>query len=153
MKNIVLLIALIFIFSKTAFAEVSIKAEVDKTVLTTDDLLNYKLTVSSQERSMLTPKLAEFSGLSIVSHGHSSNISFTKTGIKTVVVYSFVLSCPKAGEYKIKPASIEVRGKNYFSEEFLVIVKEGQNQPEKLPEEIPFLSEEEPGKESPRITL
>jgi len=56
MRNIIaIVIIFIFLFSAVAFAQTSIKAEVNKTSITTDETLTYKITITSSENSYLYP--------------------------------------------------------------------------------------------------
>ena len=134
-----LLVVFLFLFAASkAFAEIKIKAELDKTGITTDEIITYKLTVSSSEKKLPAPKFAQFSGFNIVSSLQSSNISFSQGSMRSVITYSFVLAPTAAGIFKIPPSHIDFNNRRYESEDFEIEVKKGSkpvapgNIPEKL---------------------
>jgi hypothetical protein len=152
---------LIFIFSvfmfcaQTAvFADTTIKAEMDKTAVTADELLTYKLTVASTEKNIPSPKIPEFKGFAIVSQAQSSTVSFQQGGMRTILVFVFILLPRETGRLKIEPAQVTVLGKVYSSQASQVEVKQGSAQIKPrgksrfpLPEQS--APQEEPGPEIP----
>jgi hypothetical protein len=154
---------LIFIFSifivciQTAvFADTSIKAETDKSAITTDELLTYKLTVASSEKNLPSPKIPEFQGFSIVSQAQSSTVSFQKGGMQAILVFAFILLPRETGSLKIEPAQVTVLGKVYSSQACQVEVNQGAAKIQPRQRERPrmFLPEkpapgEEPGPKIP----
>lgn len=126
-------------------AETQIKAEADKNKLTTDEMLTYKIVITSSENNVPAPAVPEFEGFNVLSKAQSSTISFAQGSIKTILVYAFVLAPVETGKLKIKPASVQVKGKTYTSEEIEVEVAKGAKQPtpkESLPKTKPPLPEE-----------
>ncbi len=135
-----------------SFAETSIKAEVDKTSMTTDEALTYKLTINSSERNTPLPQIPKFEGFAVVSQAQSSNIAFVKGGIKTVIVYTFILVAKDIGKFKIEPGTIKINNKTYPSEAFEIEVTQGKAMPK--PEEEPSYPEEFPSEtEAPQTIL
>ena len=116
---------LVFAWAGQAFAQTTIKAEVDKTSITTDEFLTYKLTVVSVEKNIPPPKLPEFRGLAVVSQAESSTVSFQRGGMQSVIVFAFILLPQETGKIKIEPAQVRVKGKIYSSEAFQIEVKAG----------------------------
>jgi len=108
-----------------ARAETTIKAEVDKTEITTDELLTYKLSVASTEKTLPSPKLPSFDGFAVVSQAQSSTVSYQKSGMQSILVFAFILLPKQAGIVTIGPAQITVSGKAYTSESQRIMVKQG----------------------------
>ncbi len=127
MKFVAVLAILVFLFSAVTavFADTAIRAEVDKTSITTDELLTYKLTVASTEKNIPSPKISGFNGFVIVSQAQSSTVSFQKGGMQTILVFAFILLPKETGKIKIEPAVVTVKGKAYASEAFQIEVKKG----------------------------
>jgi hypothetical protein len=123
----IFILGVIFFISSNskACAEIKIKAEVDKTAITTGEVITYKLTVSSSERNLPPPEFAEFPGFTIISSLQSSNISFSGGSVKTVIAYSFVLAPAAEGRIKIAPSYIDFKNRRYESESFEIEVKKG----------------------------
>jgi hypothetical protein len=154
MKNALVLIIFIFCAQAAVFADTSIKAEVDKTEITSDELLTYKVTVASTEKNIPSPSIPKFKSFSIVSQAQSSSVSVKQGGMQTVLVFAFILLPKETGKIKIDPAQVTVQGKVYSSQACQIEVKQGvpRIQPGKktkipLPEEPD--GQEEPGPEIP----
>ena len=139
MRYVMIFIFSVFMFcGQTAvFADTSIKAEVDKAAITTDELLTYKLTVVSTEKNIPPPKIPEFKGFSVVSRAQSSTVSFQQRGMQTILVFAFILLPRETGKLKIEPAQVTVLGKVYSSQASQVEVKQGRAQKEEPGPEIP----------------
>ncbi len=156
MKRIIIL-SLIFtnVFIAGAFAQTTIKAEVDKTSITTDEVLTYKLIITSLEKSVPTPQLPKFTGFKEISSAQSSSVTFTKGNMKTKVVYAFVLVPNDTGKFKIEPCSIEIRNETFSTADFEIEVKQGKPKPKAGPQQGPPLPEETQPEETeqPQITL
>lgn len=155
MKRVIILgIIFIFLFISVSFAETSIKAEVDKNTLTTDEALTYKIIITSSEKQIPEPRVPKFEGFNVVSSASSSTVSFTEGNVKTILVYAFILAPAAAGKFKIEPSRIKVAGNAYFSQEFEIQVTQGKVQPKALPEQKPSPPEKTlPKSEEPQVTL
>lgn len=129
----------------TAFAETSIKAQVDKTGITTDETLTYKLVIISSEKKIPVPLMPKFNGFTVLLQAQSVTASFVKRKEETQLVYVFILLPREAGKLKIEPGSIKISGNTYTSEEFEIEVTQGKALP-KIPPSLPESDE-------PRITL
>lgn len=130
------------------YADTTIKAEVDKPQLTTDELLTYKITVTSSDKQIGALQLPELDGFSIASQSQTSNFSFSGKGVNTSVVYTFILLPLKTGRLKIGSSSVKVGNKAYYADNIEVEVTQGKAQPQKpvTPKKIPLSGE-------PQITL
>jgi len=146
-----ILAAILFISLTTtiASAEVTIKAEVDKASITTDDNITYKLTITSSEKNIPEPQLPEFKGFYLVTQAQSSTVSLDKSNIKTILVYTYILVPKDVGKFKIEPSTIKIQGNAYSSETFEIEVKLGRTKPQALPEQKPSQTESE----EPQFTL
>lgn len=143
MKNTVLLTACcIFFCAAPAFADTGIKAEVDKTALSTDETLIYKIVVTSSEDKIPAPQIAKFEGFKVVSQAESSTLSFVDKKIKTILVYAFVLMPLDKGRLKIEPSVIKLRDKTHSTEAFEIEVSQGKARPDMPPERKPSLPKE-----------
>lgn len=146
----ILLAVLLSLFLSTALAETEIKAEVDKAKLSTDEALSYKLTVTSSANRLPVPTLPKFAGFYLISQAQSSSISFEQAGVKSSLVYTFILAPQNSGKFKIEPTKITTEGKTYSSAEFEIEVTEGKAKPKSPPvnpQETP------PESDEPQVTL
>jgi len=157
-KLIILTILFILVFIINAFAETTIKAEVDRTSITTDENITYKLIITSTEKNIPAPQLPEFKGFNVKSQAQSSTVSFAKSNLKTILVYAYILAPKDTGKFNIEPSQIKIKGKSYSSESFEIEVKQGETKPQHKPkseqEQLPSLPEEfQPESGQPQITL
>ena len=146
----------IFLFKASVFAQISIKAEVDKKSITTDENITYKITITSAQKNIPEPKIPEFKGFNILSSAQSSTVSFVESGIKAMLVYAFILSPTQTGKLKIEPVIIKIKNEIYSSDSLQIEVKQGKTQPKPKPEQAPSLPEEsqpEPESEPAQTTL
>lgn len=153
-KLIISTLLLIFFSAANAFAEISIKAEVDKTSITTDESLIYKVIITSTENEAPQPQTPDFTGFNVLSQAQSSTFSYLKTGPKTILVLAFILVPNDIGKFKIEPSVIKLKGKTYSTDSFEIEVTQGKAKPQAPPEEKPTLPEEsQPESDQPKITL
>jgi len=138
-KTTLLLVLFVFLFLNTSFAQTDIKAEVDKTTLTTDDTLIYKITITASDNNIPAPQVPKFEGFSVLSTAQSSTMSFVKNNIKNLLVYAFVLAPLDAGKFKIAPTTIKIKDKVYSTDSFEIEVTQGKTKPQLPQEEKPAL--------------
>jgi len=150
-KTVIFSIITILCFCANAFAEVSIKAEVDKLNLTTDEVLTYKLTITATEKNVPQPQLPSFSDFLVISQSKTSNFSFAGKGLEGTIVLNLILAPQSAGEFHIEPATFKIKNKTYSSESFRIKVRQGKARIKPQPEKKHRLPEEGAG--MPRITL
>jgi hypothetical protein len=150
--GIVLISLLLFVVE--ALAETSLKAEVDKTSLTTDEDLTYKLIITSSAKRIPKPKLPTFDGFAVLSNAQTSQISISSGTQKSLLIYVFLLAPAKTGKLRIEPSRIEIEGKSYASEAFKIQVKQGKTKPQVKPEQkSPLPKKSQPETEQPQISL
>jgi hypothetical protein len=158
MKSRILLVALfILILPLAAIAETTIKAEVEKSKITTDEVLTYKVIVASTESGFAAPVFPKFTGFAVISQAQSSTVSFMRGGVKTILVYAFILAPTTTGKLKIDPASVNVKGQAISSESINIEVIQGKRKPQPLPtpqKKKPSLPQQVPGSpQEPQYTL
>lgn len=153
-RFIIFIAAFIFLFMANVFAQTSIKAEVDKTSLSTDEDLTYKTIITSSEKKLPSPQVPKFEGFDIVSQAQSSTISFVKSEIKTILVYVYILAPTNIGKFKIGPSTIKIENKTYSTDTFQIEVTQGKAKPKNLPEKkLPLPEKPQPESEEPQVTL
>ena len=125
-KAIFFIILLSSIFSKNCWGEVLIKADIDKDKITTDEALTYKITINSSDKDAPQLELPKFDGFQVISQAQSSTLSFSKSGAKSHLVYVYILAPQGVGKFKISPAVIKIKGRNYSTQSFEVEVIQGE---------------------------
>jgi len=132
--KIKIILFLFVIFLPTAvFAETTLKAQVEKNKITTDEALTYKLIIASTENALPAPAFPKFAGFQVLSQAQSSTVSFMRGGMKTILVYAFILAPMKVGKFKIEPASIKVRNEAFNSDAIEIEVTQGKRIPQPPP--------------------
>ena len=138
----------------TCLADTSIKAEVGKTSITTDETLTYKLTITSDEKKLPQPELPDFANFSVVYSAQSSTLSVAKNSTRTTVSYSYILAPLEAGKFTVGPGRVKAGDKTYSSQAFEIEVKQGVNQPQPPHKQEPPQPEEEiPESKEPQFTI
>lgn len=144
----------IFLFVNIVFAQTSLKAEIDKTQITTDETVTYKLTIISPERQIPNPQLPKFTGFKVISQAKSSHISLGGSENKTVITYQFILVPIDIGKFKLQPATVKIKNEVYSTDGFEIEVKPGKTKPQTQPKERILPPEGLPPEtEKPQITL
>jgi hypothetical protein len=146
MKKVLLAAAVFFQLSGACFAQTTVKAELDKIKATTDEPVTYKLTVVSGEQRLAAPSFPDLKAFDILSQSQSSNISLTGEGMKTMLVYVFVLLPREPGSIEIPPSVVTAGKEKLSSEKFTLEVSPGTGrfrrpgqaprQPGKLPRSL-----------------
>ena len=154
-KALFLFLAFSLLFQSFVFAEISLRCEVDKKSISTDDQLVYKLIVSSSEKNIPAPKSPAFAGFAIISQAQSSTVIFGKSEIKTLLVYAYILAPLQPGKFNIEPSTITVKDKTYASQRIEIEVTPGRKHPARQPQEKPqsFPEEGPPVSGESQITL
>lgn len=140
------------LFLGSVWAETSIKAEVDKTSITTDETITYKLVITSSDKKLPTPQLPKFEDFSVLSQAQSQTMSLVKSNVKTILVYTFILMPVNIGKFKIESSSIKIKNEIYSTDAFEIEVRQGKTRPTIPKEEKPSLPEKTQPEE-PKTTL
>ncbi|MDD2752814.1 MAG: BatD family protein [Candidatus Omnitrophica bacterium] len=136
-----------------AFAQDTIKAEINKNKLSTDEVLIYKLVIASSQTQFPQAQLPKFDGFNILSQSQSTTLALENNGWKTSLIYEFILAPLTVGTLKIDPASIKIKGQTFSSDPFEVEVTQGKLMP-RAPGKNPSLPDKSlPESEEPKITL
>ena len=121
-KLFLLVFFLSFLSTACLADEISIKAEVDKTKLTADETLRYRITVESGLKEIAAPEVADFKGFTVASQLQSSSVSVVKGVVKTTAAYTFILIPLETGKLTIEPSTIKVGQKIYSTQPFEIEV-------------------------------
>lgn len=153
-KFIISSIVFILFFFLNAFAETSIKAEVDKTKISTEETLTYKITINASNKKLPAPQIPKFAGFNVISQAQSSTMSFAKANLKTIIVYAFILAPTDIGKFNIEPSSLRIKNKIYSTESFEIEVTQGKRK-SRIPQKgkPPLPKETQPESEEPQVTL
>ena len=147
-----LLVFIVLLSSACAFAETTIKAEVDKKVMSADEDLTYKVVISSSENSVPAPELPKFEDFTVLSSARSSTMSFKEGTVKTFAVYAVILAPAKTGTCTIAPATLKIKNTVYATDSIAIEVKEGKEKsapPQSPGEPRQSLPGSDPGSEQP----
>lgn len=158
MKRTFVVLAIFFcLFILKAQAETSVKAQVDKKSITTDEAITYKFIITTDEKNIPLPQMPKFEGFNVISKAQSSTMSFAKNKIKNFLVYIFILTPAKTGKLRIMPASITINKQIFFTAALEIEVRLGKAKP-LLPNEEKISPGENPANPlpqsaEPKITL
>lgn len=145
MKRITAIVAIIVLgLAVMAKAETSVKAEVDKTTITTDEDLTYKLIISTDEKNIPQPQIPKFEGFNVLSSAQTSGIKFAGGVQKIGAVFVFILTPADVGKFKIEPSTIKVKNKVYATDSFEIEVTQGKTKPQPKQQEKLIPESEEP---------
>jgi hypothetical protein len=142
--KVLLSVLIIGCFAVAAYGETTIKAEAEKSKISTDEGVAYKVIVASTENALPAPVFPKFSGFAVVSQARSSTVSFMAGGVKTILVYAFILAPMKTGKIKIEPVYIRVKNETFVSEPVEIEVTQGKRKPEQQvqPQPVPTAPQE-----------
>lgn len=108
------------------FAQPTMKAEVNKLRISTDETLTYKLTIVSSDKQQLLPKLPEFKGFKVVSSSQSSSASFAVDKASITSAFIFVLVPTAVGKFTIEPATLSLKKETLTADSFEIEVVQGK---------------------------
>jgi hypothetical protein len=125
------LLVLLFMAVVPGYAQGSgpVTIEVDRTSLTTDDLLTLTITVSADLINTPEPTLPNLLGFNLLGSNTSSQISIINGAMSTQTVYRYQLQPVETGTLTIAPISITLNGQTYTTEPIVVEVTQGTGQP------------------------
>jgi len=154
-KILLLFLGFSLLFVSVLFAEVSLRCEVDKKNISTDEELVYKLIVNSSEKNIPAPKPPAFKEFDVISQAQSSTVVFTAGSVKNLLVCTYILLPLQPGKFKIEPSTVTIEGETYKSEEIEIEVLPGARRPDNQPQKNvkPFPEKDLPDAGGPQITL
>ncbi len=108
-------------------------ATVDRTALSTGQILNLTVTVTTDLTTMPQPMLPSLAGFNILGSSTSSQISIINGDITSQVVYNYQLQPTQAGDLVIEPISLTINGQSYTTPPITVQVSQGSAAPAPQP--------------------
>ncbi len=108
------------------YGEISISASVDKNEISLSDQLTLQVTVTGKISNLPNPTIPTIPDFQIYSSGRSQNITIINGQINSSVVFNYILSPRKVGEFIIEPFSINYQGKVYQTQPITIKVVQGK---------------------------
>jgi len=137
LKNTICLLLVCLCLTGEACAETAIEAKIDKTSITTDDTITYKVIIASTRRRLPAPQLPPFEGFRILSRAQSSTALYRKSALKNVFIFVFILAPTETGKFVIAPSRITIDGQTLTTQGFDVEVTAGKAGPKNQPLDKP----------------
>ena len=132
MKNkrigiLIILVILLVLSARVGYAQGQspIGASVDRTSLSTDEVLILTVTVSAGGLNPPQPALPALAGFDVVSSGTSSQITIVNGEMSAQITYSYHLHPNQAGDVIIEPISLTLDGQTYTTAPITVQVTQG----------------------------
>lgn len=104
-------------------------ATVDRTSITTDDLLTLTVTVSGQENNMPRPEQPVLDGFNVVSSGTSSQMNIINGNMSVLQSTIYHLQPTEIGTLSIGSFSLTLNGQTYQTDPIQIEVTQGTGQP------------------------
>jgi len=110
-------------------AQAPVTASVDRTALTTDDMLTLSVVVNANGQQPPQPQLPALDGFYIVGNGTSSQMSIVNGAVSSSVAYNYRLQPAQTGALTIDPVTVTLDGRTYSTQPITVQVSQGTGQP------------------------
>jgi hypothetical protein len=127
-----IILALLFLSSVgTGFAQGQevISAEVDRTTLSTDEVLTLTVRLNDSAMSVPHPTLPSLQGFNVLGSSTSSQISVLNGSMSSQVIYAYRLQPYAKGDLVIEPISVTLDGRTYSTDPIAVHVTQGTGTP------------------------
>jgi hypothetical protein len=127
-----IILALLFLSSVgTGFAQGQevISAEVDRTTLSTDEVLTLTVRLNDSAMSVPRPTLPSLQGFNVLGSSTSSQISVINGSMSSQVIYAYRLQPYAKGDLVIEPISVTLDGRTYSTDPIAVHVTQGTGTP------------------------
>lgn len=108
-----------------AQGNVTVTAEVDRTAVSTDDLLTLTLTVAGDFQQLGEPQLPLLTGFNLAGSSRSSQFSMVNGVVTARTVFTYRLQPTTPGAFTIDPITVQVNGSSYQTEPITVQVVQG----------------------------
>jgi len=105
-----------------------VTAEVDRTMLTTDEALMLRVIIQGIGGNASEPQLSVLDGFVITGRSTSSQINIINGSSSSQKVYSYVLNPIDVGEFVIGPISAALNGQTYYTDPIKITVTQGYGQ-------------------------
>jgi hypothetical protein len=121
----------LFLVAGTSHAQAPgpIRAEVDRTHISTDEMLTLSVSVVASMLNAPRPALPSLQGFDIVGTSTSSQMSIVNGEVSSQVVYHYRLQPYETGELTIEPISVTLHGQTFSTEPITVQVTQGTGVP------------------------
>jgi hypothetical protein len=120
-------LALLLIVAAPVLAQgnVTVTAEVDRTGVSTDDLLTLTLTVAGDFQQLGEPQLPLLTGFNLAGSSRSSQFSMVNGVVTARTVFTYRLQPTAPGSFTIEPITVQVNGSSFQTEPITVEVVQG----------------------------
>jgi len=108
-----------------AQADVTFTASVDRTTITSDDLLTLQLTLAGAFHSSNQPQIPPLEGFAVVGTNQSSQFSMVNGAVSSQVVFTYRLQPTKTGALTIPAIPIQVGDQTYQTDPITIEVTQG----------------------------
>jgi hypothetical protein len=124
-------LALLLIVAAPVLAQgnVTVTAEVDRTGVSTDDLLTLTLTVAGDFQQLGEPQLPLLTGFNLAGSSRSSQFSMVNGVVTARTVFTYRLQPTAPGSLTIEPITVQVNGSAFQTEPITVEVVQGTAPP------------------------
>lgn len=111
--------------SRVLSQDASIRAEVNKTTFSTDELVILTVTISDDSAQQPRPILPQLAGLAVVDLDLATSVDTVNGKIYTEVIYTYRLQPRQTGSLTIPPVAVEIDGKRFESPAISIKVTQG----------------------------
>jgi hypothetical protein len=110
----------------SAQGSINVTAEVDRTTISTDDLLTLTLTVAGDYQQLGEPQMSLMTGFNVVGSSRSSQFSMVNGAVTARTVFSYRLQPTGPGTFTIDRLTVPVNGSNFQTEPITIQVVQGE---------------------------
>jgi hypothetical protein len=126
---ILAILFLAFAGTSSAQSQETIVAQVDRTTLSTDEMLTLTVTINAAAMNAPAPSMPSLQGFNIVGSSTSSQISMINGAVSSRLSYLYRLQPYDTGELLIEPIQVSLKGQTFHTEPIMVYVTQGTGAP------------------------
>jgi len=126
-------ILLMGVFALPAGAQSPVTAEVDRSRLSTDEVLTLKVTIDSSAGQPSQPALPPLDGFELLGSSSGTQISLINGDLSMQATYSYSLHPTQAGQLVINPIAVQIEGQVFSTQPIMVEVSQGTGQAQPAP--------------------
>lgn len=128
---VIISIVLLGAFATPASAQTNdiITAEVDRTAITTDDILLLTVSVDAAAGNASDPALPALDGFNVIGTSSGTQISLINGAFSMKATYRYQLQASRMGDLIIDPISVAVEGNIFSTQPIQIRVSQGTGQP------------------------
>jgi hypothetical protein len=112
----------------SAWSQLSVTAEVNKTEATLEDQIVLAVTVTGPQASLPDPQMPDLQNFSIYSSGRNQSISFINGRVSSSITHSFVLVPRAVGKAVIPPITVAHQGSTAKTEPMEILITRASGQ-------------------------